>query len=98
LQLAAYVHRVSLPLPRLGRNTREKLNALICRDVRDHERRSRWLGSCCLAAVLCLPLDLAEESAVDTDVFYGSCRRPDASLILMGGAPSRCRATNPHDP
>lgn len=36
-----------------------------------------------LAVLLSPRLDLAEESAVDTDVLYGSCRRPDTRLILL---------------
>jgi hypothetical protein len=36
-------------------------------------------GRCCSS----LWLDLAEESAVDADIFDGSCHRPDAELILL---------------
>lgn len=54
-----------------------------CHDVRDYQRRFSWPGSCRRAALLCLPLDLAKVSAVNIDIFYGSCRRPDAQLILL---------------
>jgi hypothetical protein len=59
------------------------VNARSCRKVCD---RGGDAGGLALAAGRCcssLRLDLAEESTVDADVFYGSCHRPDAQLILL---------------
>jgi hypothetical protein len=59
------------------------MDALFCRKVCD---RGGDAGGLALAAGRCcssLRLDLAEESAVDADVFDGSCHRPNTQLILL---------------
>lgn len=59
------------------------MHVLSCRKVCD---RGGDAGGLALAAGRCcssLRLDLAEESAVDADVFDGSRHRPNAQLILL---------------